>query len=335
MNMRFFGDNGAGKHLDVTEAMKRRALLTGLAGVLAISMAAGPLRGQEQVPTFRSGVSLVSVNAVVKDRRGRPVRNLTRDDFQILENGSTRPIVDFGFSDSGPVSFGVLVDQSGSMKLSNNLDAAREVIRHLLAWFDAGKDEVALFAFDQRIREVQPFTTSSAAVIDSLPKLSAYGTTALYDAIAGAAQRLEGRPTPRRAVIVVTDGLDTASTKTVADVSAAASAIDVPVYVIVVTTPANHPTKGIAPLQTDGEPIATRLANLAAWTGGDMLIASTPAETSLIARRLVVELRHQYQLAFESSTRAGWHQVAVRTRNPELQVRARTGYFAQPSSNGN
>ena len=134
---------------------------------------------------------------------------------------------------------------------------------------------------------------------------------------------------------VVTDGLDTASTKTVADVSAAASAIDVPVYVIVVTTPANHPTKGIAPLQNDGEPIATRLANLAAWTGGDMLIASTPAETSLIARRLVVELRHQYQLAFESSTRAGWHQVAVRTRNPGLQVRARTGYFAQPSSNGN
>ena len=110
-------------------------------------------------------------------------------------------------------------------------------------------------------------------------------------AIAGAAARLEDRPTPRRAVIVVTDGLDTASTKTVADVSAAASAIDVPVYVIVVTTPANHPTKGIAPLQNDGEPIATRLANLAAWTGGDMLIASTPAETSLIARRLVVELR--------------------------------------------
>ena len=66
-----------------------------------------------------------------------------------------------------------------------------------------------------------------------------------------------------------------------------------------------------------------------------MLVASTPAETSLIARRLVVDLRHQYQLAFESSTRAGWHQVAVRTRNPDLQVRARSGYFAQPSANGN
>lgn len=313
----------------------RTTLMTGLVGVLAGAVAIAPLRGQEPVPTFRSSVSLVSVNAVVKDRRGRPVRNLKRDDFQILENGATRPIVDFGFSDEGPVSFGVLVDQSGSMRLSNNLDAAREVIRHLLAWFDAGKDEVALFAFDQELREVQPFTTSSAAIIDALPKLDAYGTTALYDAIAKMAERLETRPTPRRAVIVVTDGLDTASTKTVEDVSGFASSIDVPVYVVVVTTPSNHPMRGSAPLQNEGEPISTRLGNLASWTGGDMLIASTPSETSVIARRLVVDLRHQYQLAFESSTRAGWHQVAVRTRNPDLQVRARSGYFAQPSSNGN
>jgi VWFA-related protein len=315
----------------------RNVWLTGLVSVLAASVVVGaPVHGQQaQAPTFRAGVSLVSVNAVVKDRRGRNVRNLTRDDFQILENGATRPIVDFAFSDQGAVSFGVLVDQSGSMKLSNNLDAAREVIRHLLAWFDPGKDEVALFAFDQHLQEVQPFTTSASVVTEALPKLSAYGTTALYDAIGSAAQRLETRPSPRRAVVVVTDGLDTASSRTVEDISALASAIDVPVYVVVVSSPANHPQRGATPLRAEGEPITTRLANLASWTGGDLLIATTPAETSVIARRLVVDLRHQYQLAFESSTRAGWHQVNVRTRHPGLQVRARSGYFAQPSSNGN
>lgn len=313
----------------------KKTWLNGIGALLAVTLVAAPAVAQEPVPTFRSSVSLVSVNAVVKDRRGRPVRNLTRDDFQILENGTTRPIVDFGFSDEGPVSFGVLVDQSGSMKLSNNLDAAREVIRHLLAWFDAGKDEVALFAFDQHLQEVQPFTSNASAVLDALPKLSAYGTTALYDAIGETAARLESRPSPRRAVVVVTDGLDTVSTKTVEAVSGIASAIDVPVYVVVVMTPGNNPQRGGSSLRTDGEPITTRLANLAYWTGGDMLVASTPAETSLIARRLVVDLRHQYQLAFESSTRAGWHQVAVRTRNPDLQVRARSGYFAQPSANGN
>jgi len=308
-----------------------KSLLVGIVGVVAAAVAMAPLRAQQPVPTFRSSVSLVAVNAVVKDRRGRPVRNLTRDDFQILENGTARPIVDFGFSDQGPVSFGVLIDQSGSMTLSNNLDAARDVIRHLLAWFDAGKDEVALFAFDQHLREVQPFTSSAEQVIDALPKLSAYGTTALYDAIGETATRLQSRPSPRRAVIVVTDGLDTASSKTVADVSGLASAIDVPVYVVVVMAASNNPQRGGSPLQTDGEPITTRLANLAYWTGGDMLIASTPAETSAIARGLVVDLRHQYQLAFESSAHEGWHRVAVRTRNRDLQVRARSGYFAQPS----
>ena len=313
----------------------KKAWLNGIVGVFAASLVIAPAYAQEPVPVFRSSVSLVAVNAVVKDRRGRPVRNLKRDDFQILENGASRPIVDFGFSDQGPVSFGVLIDQSGSMKLSNNLDAAREVIRHLLAWFDAGKDEVALFAFDQTLQEVQPFTSNAAQVLEALPKLSAYGTTALYDAIGETASRLESRPSPRRALIVVTDGLDTVSSKTVEDVSGIASAIDVPVYVVVVSSMANNPQRGGTPLRSDGEPITTRLANLAYWTGGDMLIASTPAETSLIARGLVVDLRHQYQLAFESSTRAGWHQVAVRTRNPDLQVRARSGYFALPPANGN
>jgi Ca-activated chloride channel family protein len=313
----------------------KKAWLNGIVGVFAASLVVAPAHAQDPLPVFRSSVSLVAVNAVVKDRRGRPVRNLKKDDFQILENGAARPIVDFGFSDQGPVSFGVLIDQSGSMKLSNNLDAAREVIRHLLAWFDAGKDEVALFAFDQTLQEVQPFTSNASQVIDALPKLSAYGTTALYDAIGETATRLESRPSPRRALIVVTDGLDTVSSKTVEDVSGIASAIDVPVYVVVVSSMSNNPQRGGTPLRADGEPITTRLANLAYWTGGDMLVASTPAETSLIARRLVVDLRHQYQLAFESSTRAGWHQVAVRTRNPDLQVRARSGYFAQPSANGN
>ena len=319
----------------------RRTWITRLAAVVATGALLAPLQGRAQEPapamqpTFKSGVSLVSVNAVVTDRNGRPVRNLTRDDFQILENGADRPIVDFGFSDQGAVSFGVLVDQSGSMSLSGNLNQAREVIRHLLAWFDAGKDEVALFAFDQHLAEVQPFTSDAETVVSALPKLTAYGTTALYDAIASTAARLQDGPTKRRAVVVVTDGLDTASTKTVQDVSGIASAIDVPVYIVVVMSPSNNPQQGGSALQTDGEPITTRLANLAYWTGGDMLIASTPAETSVIARRLVVELRHQYLLAFESSTRAGWHQVDVRTRNKDLQVRARSGYFAQPSSNGN
>lgn len=287
-----------------------------------------------QAPAFRSGVNLVSVSAVVRDGRGRPVRNLERDDFTVLENGTSRPIVDFGYTDQGAVSFGVLVDQSGSMKIARNLEAARDVVRHLLAWFDPQHDEVALFAFDRELARVQDFTSNASEVSDALPKLSAYGTTALYDAIAETSKALSSRPTPRRALIVITDGLDTASRLSGPEVSGMASAIDVPVYVVAVMSPLNHPERGVSPVVQDGEPITTSLANLARWTGGDMLVATTPAETSQAARRFVVELRHQYLLAIESSTRAGWHRLSVLTRKRDLQVRARSGYIAEGDTAG-
>jgi Ca-activated chloride channel homolog len=283
----------------------------------------------EQQPSFRSSVNLVTLSAVVSDRQGRPVRNLTREDFTVRENGVPKPIVDFGYSDQGAVSFGVLIDQSGSMVMASNLDAAREVVRHLLAWFDPTSDEVALYAFDRQLTEVQPFTSDAEAIVRALPRLQAFGTTALYDAVADTARALEDRPNRRRAVIVITDGVDTASTLSASDVSGIASVIDVPVYVVAVLSPMNHPERGMTAGGRAERPIVTNLANLAYWTGGDLLIATTPAETSTVARQLVVDLRHQYLLAFESSVEAGWHQVSVETRKRGLQVRARSGYIAE------
>lgn len=320
----------------------RRIGRFGLAAVTALAVSGAThaaaqtpgTAGDTAQPTFKSAVNLVSVSAVVKDSRGRPVRNLRQEDFTILENGTRRPIVDFGYTDDGPVSFGVLVDQSGSMQLARNLDAARDVVRHLLAWFDPYRDEVALFAFDKELARVQDFTTRPDEIADALPKLSAYGTTALYDAIAATSEELVERPTPRRALIVITDGLDTTSRLTAAEVSGMASAIDVPVYVVAVMSPINHPERGISPVVAAGEPIVTSLANLARWTGGDLLVATTPAETSRAARQFVVELRHQYLLAFESSTQAGWHRVSVLTRKRDLEVRARSGYMAEGSAAG-
>lgn len=306
-----------------------------IAGALAAAVcitasAAGQTADQPpEGPTFRSSVDLVSVSAVVKDARGRPVTNLRQEDFTILENGQRRPIVDFGYSDQGAVSFGVLVDQSGSMRLARNLESARDVVRHLLAWVDPTRDEVALFAFDQSLARVQDFTSEAQLISQALPRLTGYGTTALYDAIAETSKVLSSRPTPRRALIVITDGLDTASQLTGPEVSGLASAIDVPVYVVAVMSPLNHPRSGIAPIVREGEAIATSLANLARWTGGDMLVATTPAETSRAARQFVVDLRHQYLLAFESSTQAGWHRLSVLTRKRDLQVRARSGYIAR------
>jgi len=318
------------------QRMFRSHLAALVVGACVAAPALGQPSPQEPVatPTFRTSTNLVSVSAVVRDTRGRPVRNLRQEDFTILENGQRRAIVDFGYTDQGAVSFGVLVDQSGSMQLAHNLDAARDVVRHLLAWFDPQRDEVALFAFDQELARVRDFTNDANAISAALPALTAYGTTALYDAVAETANVLKTRPTPRRALIVITDGLDTASRLTSPEVSGLASSIDVPVYVVAVMSPLNHPEKGVAPLVQDGAPLSTSLANLARWTGGDLLVATTPAETSQAARQFVIDLRHQYLLAFESSRQAGWHRLAVLTRNRDLQVRARSGYIAEGEAAG-
>lgn len=279
-------------------------------------------------PTFSTSVDLVSVTAIVRDSKGRAVRNLSRDDFQIFEKGQQRPIVDFKASDQGPICLALLMDVSGSMRVAANMDAARRAAEHILSWVEPNADEVGLFTFDKELREDVPFTKDPEKVRVALAKVTALGLTSLYDAIADTAKTLADRPSPRRAVIVITDGVDTSSTMKASDVSGLASSIDVPVYVIAVVSPIDHPGTeyGLSPAPA---PASTNLSNLAHWTGGEMKLVSTPAHASLAARDLITELRHQYLLAFESAKVPGWYSLDVRTRRRELTVRARSGYFSQ------
>jgi VWFA-related protein len=285
-------------------------------------------------PLFRTGVDLVSVTAVVKDKRGKPVLNLSREDFQIFERGQQRRIVDFKSSDQGPVSLAILFDTSGSMQVGSQLEAGREVVNHLLSWVEPRRDEIALFSFDKALREEVAFTRNPGQIAAALTGLNAIGLTSLYDAIADTSKRLADRPSPRRAVIVVTDGIDTSSTMSPSDVSSIASAIDVPVYVVAVVSPLDHPGTELAVPSAESSPVVTHLTNLATWTGGTLTMVSAPAHASVAAREVITELRHQYLLAFESSKVPGWYTLDVRTRRRELTVRARSGYLASQSREG-
>jgi VWFA-related protein len=298
------------------------AVLTALLGASAPGLAFA------QKPTFRSSVDAVSVTAIARDDRGRPVRNLTREDFEVYEQGRLRELTDFKVSDQGPVSLAILLDVSGSMRIGAQLEASRNAIEHLLSWVQPEADEVSLFSFDRELRQEAPFTKDLAAVRSALYRVEALGLTSLYDAIGRTARTLADRPSPRRAVIVVTDGLDTSSTLTASEVSGLASAIDVPVYVIAVLSPLDHPGTEFAVPSAATSPVSTHLSNLAYWTGGTLLMSSTQAHASQAARAIVTELRHQYLLAFEASSAPGWYPLEVRTRRKGVLVRARSGYFA-------
>jgi Ca-activated chloride channel family protein len=283
---------------------------------------------QSPVTTFKAGIDLVQVSAVVRDRKGRFVQNLSARDFQILDGGEARAISDFRHDLAG-VTVALLFDVSGSMEAQ--LTSAREAGTHVLSWLDDDRDEAGVFTFETRLNEVAPFTPRLRALPERLETVTPFGATSLYDAIARTAEQLASREGRRRAVIVFTDGRDNASRLTPSEVSAIASAIDVPVYVFGVVAAIDDPSAASSATSTEQSPLAGPLTDLAAWTGGQVFVASGPAQRSVAARQIIDELRHQYLIAFESSGRPGWHPLVVRARGRDLFVRARSGYVAGQS----
>jgi Ca-activated chloride channel family protein len=284
---------------------------------------------QEQpMATFRSSVDVVRVAAVVRDQKGRFVRDLTARDFEVMDGDQARAISDFRPEQTG-VSIAMLFDVSGSME--GRLPNAREAARHVLSWLDATRDEAAIYTFDTRLDQVTPFTTGLKTLPESMTTVVPFGATSLHDAIAETARRVGEREGRRRAVVVFTDGSDTWSRLKPAEVSAIASEIDVPVYIFGIVPSIDNPSSEDSVVSASHSALAGPLSDLAAWTGGHTFVASTPGQRSIAARQIIDELRHQYLIAFESSGKPGWHPLVVRARKKDLIVRARSGYIAGQS----
>jgi Ca-activated chloride channel homolog len=314
----------------------RRSLIAAAAVVL---LAPGPVAAQGtagepaagQTPIFKSSVDLVSVAAVVRDRKGRFVSDLSRDDFLVVEAGEPRRIIGFEAEKDGPVRLAVLFDISGSMRVGTKVIDAAQAARHLFSALKPG-DQAALFSFDTRLDKVHGFTADFEKLASSIEKVEPpYGQTSLYDAVAETAREAvreasggTGRLPQRTAVVVLTDGVDTKSRLTPEQVSGIASSIDVPVYVLAVMAPIDDPSR--QEKESAAALISSALRDLSQWTGGELFISSAPAHASLAARQIVSELRNQYLLAIEASTRSGWRPLEVRARQRNLIVRARSGY---------
>jgi Ca-activated chloride channel family protein len=279
---------------------------------------------QPPVASFKAGVDLVRVAAVVRDRKGRFVQDLKSADFEVVDEGRARPISNLETDISG-VSIAMLFDVSGSME--GHLPNAREAASHVLSWLDT-RDEAAVYTFDTHLDERMPFTPGLKTLPQSMGSVVPFGATSLHDAVALTARRVGEREGRRRAVVVLTDGNDNASRLTPEDVSAIASAIDVPVYIFGIVPSIDNPTEDTATISVERSAFAGPLGDLARWTGGHVFVASTPGQRSAAARQIIDELRHQYLIAFESSGKPGWHPLVVRARNKDLTVRARSGYIA-------
>ena len=310
--------------------MARGKLIIG-ATIVTFVLANQGAGAQGQVPpvaSFKSSVDMVRIAAVVRDAKGRFVQDLTVRDFEVMDEGRTRSISDLQRDIAG-VSIAVLFDVSGSME--GHMPNAREAATHVLSWLDASRDEAAIYTFDTHLDERMPFTTGLRTLPGSLTSVVPFGATSLHDAIALTARRVGEREGRRRAVIVMTDGADNASHLKPSDVSAIASGIDVPVYIFGIVPSIDNPSADASTHSVEANAFAGPLADLAAWTGGHVFVASTPGQRSIAARQIIDELRHQYIIAFESSGKPGWHPLVVRARGKDLTVRARSGYISGQS----
>lgn len=300
--------------------------LIALTMLCAWQAAANAQTSTDDRPKFRSSADVVTIQASVKTSRGRPLTGLTLTDFEVRDNGLPRPILSLRSDSRSPVSVAILVDTSGSMASGIKVPLARHAFDAVLSQLRPGEDEAAVFTFDSTLREHRPFTSDLAKLRNALDDLYVFGTTSLYDAAAAAARRLADQSATHKAILVLTDGVDTSSSLTASEVTGLASSIGVPVYVIA-TVPSVDQR---AMLETADRPAGSEsadLRNLAQWTGGMLLFASDAMESVKAAASLINELRQQYVLAVEASAGRQWRRLDVRVRRSSAVVKARSGYF--------
>ncbi len=276
--------------------------------------------------TFRSALDLVSVAVVVRHPDGRLVSNLRSTDFEVLDAGVPQEIVHFQSGD-GEARLALLVDGSGSMALGPKRLRSQLAAEFLVDGF-RGDDAASVFSFDSRVRRLTLFTRDPDEVRSAVSSVEPYGTTCLYDAIATTV-RTVSRDTPRgRAVVLLTDGMDTSSTLSPAEAASAAAALDMPLYVLAVGSDEPGGKLSAAPeIGRSARPQTFGLNDLAVRTGGLASEASTTTELRAMTQTILTELRHQYVLAIPAAPGRGWHELTVRVRQGRVRARSREGYF--------
>jgi Ca-activated chloride channel family protein len=297
----------------------------------ALVAAAAPLsaEGRRAIPTFGVDVEVVSLSLAVTDPRGRHVGDVSDQDLAVFEDGVPQPLSLFT-REEWPITVAILIDGSNSMQRS--LPVVKAAARRLVHTLGPG-DRAEIVRFSRRLTVLHGLTSDRAALEAAVDAVDVDGDTALYNALYVtlkdlAASKRESEMA-RRALVILTDGNDTASMVDDEQVLDLARQAEVSVYAIGFR---ESPPGG----RTSEEPLPRYfLTALARETGGRAFFPATLSDLEGVYEEIAEELRTLYGLAYVSSNpqRDGhWRKITVRTRRPNLLVRHRAGYYAPSTS---
>ncbi|MEO8678249.1 MAG: VWA domain-containing protein [Vicinamibacterales bacterium] len=269
---------------------------------------------------------LVAVPVTVTDDRGRQVRDLTQDNFRVLEDGRPQPVTVFHQGD-GPITLGLIVDRSQSMR-----SKSRALLTAVSAVLKSARPDDELFGvgFHDDVEfaaaGAEPFTSDPRRLEAALSAIPNTGMTALYDGVAAGLDRLRSGRFEHKVLIVISDGGDNASTRTFADVVTLARRTDAVIYAI-----------GL--LGTDGagdEEDSGLIKRLCKDTGGVAYFPKSTEELIALSTRVALDIREQYTLGFAPGATDGRQafrriEVIVSAKaHGRLHVRTRSGYIVAP-----
>ena len=308
-----------------------------LLAFLAALVAVAPPRvaAQEEQPTFKAEVKVVNVLATVRDKRGAFIRDLGKDEFSVLENGRAQAIRYFSRETDLPLTLGVMIDTSLSQKRVMEAEriASYSFLEHVLR---EKKDQVFIMQFDLSPILRQELTSSFLKLSEALERVDVPsmndlrsqtgGGTMLYDAMLKASREIMQKQTGRKALIVLTDGVDTGSEATIMDAIEAAQRADTLIYSILFSDEGYY---GIFSGGADGRAVLMRMSR---ETGGGFFEVSKKQSLDGIFAQIQEELRSQYNIGYESDQPVSvseWRKLQVTTHRKGLAVQARGRYWAQ------
>jgi Ca-activated chloride channel homolog len=316
----------------------RRPSIARLAATIVAALPAVIAAGVQD-PVFKAGVAVVEVAATVTDDDGRFVRGLTKEDFIVYDDGRPQEIVAFS-SERRPVSLGVLLDVSVSMS-DEQLATARSAIDRFIGLV-GDDDELFLMEFASRGRMLQswtrdrqlfraalaranrvPLTPVDQGHSDAAGRIINSGT-AVFDAVATSLPFAAKGEHRKKAVLIISDGVDTSSTRSVREVQDAIRASEVLVYALGVD--AGLTMFGLSYSGVD----ARSLRRLTDDTGGRTEVVNGVKNLAQATARLADEFNQQYVIgyAMPQIRDRRWHTIKVDVRTRGTTVRARAGYFA-------